>query len=72
MTTKTATLLVDRSTSRCSNCGKGAFPQDSHHTRISGYSAKAPCGAKFVAIKSEHSLVTPDRLRGIRPDLPLA
>ncbi|MFI1867391.1 hypothetical protein [Streptomyces jumonjinensis] len=71
MTTTTATLLVDRSTSRCSNCGKGAFPQDSHHTRISGYSSKAPCGAKFVAIKSENSAVTSAMLRALRSDLPV-
>ncbi|MET9142430.1 hypothetical protein [Streptomyces sp. NPDC004042] len=72
-----AVLLVSPYSTECSGCGKGASPQDTHHTEIVGYAygagpRPAGCGARFVAIAAKWSVVTSDALRRLRPDLPIS
>lgn len=74
-TVRTAVLMVDSSTTRCSRCGHGAFTQDTNHHRIaSGWSTldslDRPCGARFVAISTNRLEYTQEDLLRLRPDLP--
>jgi hypothetical protein len=72
MTELTAVLFINITDSRCGNCGKNTLPSATHHTDISGYSPKpgAGCGARFVATSSDYGLISDERLREMRPDLP--
>ncbi|MER8237443.1 hypothetical protein [Streptomyces sp. NPDC094049] len=76
---RTAILIVDRHSSRCSACKRLTFTVDTHHTRLAGTwngaddeSEEPGCGARYVAIRAAVEAVTPEILNRIRPDLPLA
>ncbi|MFJ6440239.1 hypothetical protein [Streptomyces sp. NPDC091649] len=70
----TATLVINRSDSYCDRCGKPTLPQRTHHTDISGWAPKpgGGCGARFTATRSDYRGITPNNLRDVRPDLPVA
>ncbi|MFJ6363486.1 hypothetical protein ACIQIE_20180 [Streptomyces globisporus] len=70
----TATLVINRSDSYCDGCQKPTLPQRTHHTDISGWAPKpgGGCGARFTATRSDYRSITPDELRDVRPDLPVA
>lgn len=71
---KTAVLIVSRSYSKCSNCGKETSPDEPSHTQVTGYTSGVACGATFTAITSD-TIRLDDRWRatlaGMRPDLPI-
>lgn len=71
----TATLIVDRSRSRCGNCGKGVLPSETHHKDITDWTPVpgGGCGARFVNMRFGYMPTEDDvrRLKAKRPDLPL-
>ncbi|MEV6676408.1 hypothetical protein AB0N09_05990 [Streptomyces erythrochromogenes] len=74
VTEVTATLLVDDFESRCGNCRKQTLLHGvTRHTDISGWRPKpgGGCGARFVNTASLSRAVSSDRLRELRPDLPV-
>lgn len=64
-----ARLEISGWSSRCSACGKGADPKETHHeTRLDyGQHDGKGCGALFVAVTSGYG---EDAARTLRPDLP--
>lgn len=70
---RTATLLVDRTSSTCGGCGKPTLPSAPTHANVSGYDPKpgGGCGARYTAIRSANRSVTEEHLRSLRPDLPV-
>lgn len=69
-------LIIDNWSSRCGACGKGAFPEDTHHIRAAGYTVKQPntegCGKKFTHVTSYYVSTQRDiraELEKQRPDL---
>lgn len=68
----TATLHVDLFHSWCGNCREHVMPKSATHAEGSGPQWGQPgCGSRFTAIAASHAAVTADRLREIRPDLPV-
>lgn len=75
----TATLIVSTTHSYCGHCRKNTLLRDgqgapvTHHVDVCGYSPKpgGGCGARFVDISTDCWGVSPERLREIRPDLPV-
>jgi hypothetical protein len=70
----TATLVINLLDSYCSHCRKPTLIRGvTHHTDISGYTPKpgGGCGARFVDTSSDYAAVTTERLRELRPDLPV-
>jgi hypothetical protein len=70
----TATLLVGDFQSRCGNCNKPTLLHGVHrHTDISGWRPQpgGGCGARFVDIATLSRAVPAERLRELRPDLPV-
>lgn len=72
-----ATLLVDRSSSRCSACGKGCDPHELTHATILTYgpmNGSPGCGARFDSIQAMYMLDghEDDDMHRLRPDLPAA
>lgn len=71
---ETATLIIDRSDTRCSNCRKSVSPYAETHETNLGYgpiNGTPGCGAKFIATASGY--VGPgisERIKEMRPDLP--
>lgn len=68
-----ATLIINRTDSRCGNCGKPVLMQASRHRDVSGWTPKpgGGCGARFVDTASDYPIIGPDELRAARPDLPV-
>jgi hypothetical protein len=70
-----AVLFINRSDSRCGHCGKGTLTNAKRHDWVAGYGdRKKGCGAMFVMTSSDYGrgVVSDERLREIRPDLPVA
>lgn len=70
----TATLIVNRSDSQCSHCGEPTLVTGvTHHVDVSGWAPEpgGGCGARFVDIAAGHGAVSRERLREMRPDLPV-
>lgn len=71
----TATLIIGGTSSRCGLCGEKASMDATHHTDVPGYpGSRQPgggCGARFVALDTDYAGVTAERLRELRPDLPV-
>ncbi|WP_030237573.1 hypothetical protein [Streptomyces sp. NRRL S-350] len=69
----TATLFINITDSRCGNCRKPTMPSDTHHRDISGWNRRpgGGCGARFINTASDYALVPAERLREMRPDLPV-
>jgi hypothetical protein len=68
-----ATLIINVTESRCGRCGKPVMMQASRHTDVSGWPGQpgGGCGARFVDTSTDYPMITPDRLRAARPDLPV-
>lgn len=63
------TLIINRSDSQCSNCGKGANPNAKHHTEVLGYGpASEGCGQLFTHVTSNYYGMR-DVCEVMRPDL---
>lgn len=57
-----ATIQIDRSSSRCLSCNKGASPSDPGHITIIGYGVPANtpgCGEPWTAVKLSYSKMLP-------------
>jgi len=67
-----ATLIINIWESKCSACGGGAvIEEESHHTRLPGYSQDSErkgCGAQFDSVSSDYEGME-DIVRRRRPDL---
>lgn len=67
-----ATLIVNRSDSRCGECGRGADPHQLRHDQVLGYytdeNRPEPCMALFDSIRSDYSDLKV-ALTAMRPDL---
>jgi hypothetical protein len=71
-----ATLYINKSESRCGNCGKGADPYEESHITLLGWFATNDkmhgCGAVFDMVDSDYvgmpGLVK--SIKDMRPDLP--
>jgi hypothetical protein len=72
MSDTTATLIIDRSSSVCSACGRGAKADETSHDSILGWSGQKPgCGATYTATASHYmGEQMADGIRAMRPDLP--
>lgn len=50
-----AQIIINRSESRCGNCGKGAFMEETGHNTIAGYNGGQPgCGAIWDSVSSDY------------------
>ncbi|MFI8459162.1 hypothetical protein [Kitasatospora sp. NPDC085464] len=69
----TATLIISRNSSRCSNCRRTALADQTIHDVIPGWGEPRPgCGARFTATTTDSpGMITPARLKAQRPDLPV-
>lgn len=67
----TAVLVISRSASLCTHCGRGCLPWETHHTTMAGYADydKPGCGAKFTAVSTNYFGLD-DAVKEMRPDLP--
>jgi hypothetical protein len=64
-----ATLLINRSDSKCFNCDKGARPSDKSHDEAIGWDGREPgCGIVWQYVSSEYGDMVED-VRDMRPDL---
>jgi hypothetical protein len=52
----TAVLVINRSNSLCTYCGRGCFPEEGYHYTLAGYKdhGKPGCGAKFIAVSTNY------------------
>lgn len=64
----TATLIVGRSSSKCSNCNKDADYNELTHEHTLGYFPGPGCGARFTKIISYY-VGTKEVTMALRPDL---
>jgi len=67
-----ATLIINRSSSKCSVCGKGADPNDKQHIKVLGYGDNLGegCGVTWTHVRTDY--VGPhveEATREMRPDL---
>lgn len=67
----TAVLVINRSDSLCTHCGRGCIPWETHHTTLTGYSdsGNPGCGAKFIAVSTNYYGMD-ESVKEYRPDLP--
>ena len=64
------TLIINRTDSRCGNCGLSADPDETHHNRVLGYNPGPGCGQRFVLLDSDYrGDGTPEAAQKMRPDL---
>lgn len=66
------TLIINRSDSRCGNCGRNANPNDLHHDEVNDWGRISEgCHQRYVLLASDY--YGPewfyDRLKAMRPDL---
>ena len=69
-----ATLIINRSDSRCGACNKGAYPQQTHHIDVAGWTPQrgGGCGAEFTEMTSDYiGLQQEQAMMSLRPDLDL-
>lgn len=70
-----ATLMIGLSSSTCSNCHRGCNPYESHHYTILSYNRalgnSSGCGARYTAMVGTYLDLTEDKLKRMRPDLPV-
>lgn len=63
------TLIINRSDSKCGNCGMGADPKETTHDTILGYGPfTVGCGERFVLVRSDYTGMQAACER-MRPDL---
>lgn len=65
------TLIINRSDSRCNNCGLGAIPTEEKHDQAIGYSIRgfqAGCGIRWEYVTSNYVGMS-EHVREMRPDL---
>jgi hypothetical protein len=65
------TLIINRSDTKCGNCGKGADPYAESHDVILGYppiGGGPGCGVRWAQVRSDYTGME-DRCREMRPDL---
>ena len=48
------TLIINRSDSRCGNCGRSADPKEPTHEKVLGYSPGEGCHQRFVLMDSDY------------------
>jgi len=60
------TLIINRSDSRCGNCGKSANPAEAKHDTVIGYNPGPGCGQRWVLVDTDYLGLDPTRTR---PDL---
>ena len=67
----TAVLVINRSDSLCTQCGRGCLPWEACHKTMAGYIDydKPGCGAKFIAVSTNYYGMD-DSVKQYRPDLP--
>lgn len=67
----TAVLVINRTDSLCTYCGKGCLPEETHHYTLAGYglSGQSGCGARFIAVGTNYYGMD-DSVQEMRPDLP--
>lgn len=67
-------LIVNRSSSKCASCGKGADPHDIAHNQVIGYDVAGEfvpgCGAVYTHVTTHYmGAEIAERVRQMRPDL---
>ena len=65
------TLIIDRWSSDCGSCGRGADLSETHHFTCLGYGDQPPgCGAEYLYLSSHYMGEEQERVcRELRPDL---
>lgn len=72
MTDRTATLVINRTSSYCEACGAGADPDQQAHNTVLSYSEEKeqPCRRVFTRVRSDYSgRRIRDAIMAARPDL---
>lgn len=65
-----ATLVINRSESKCAGCGLAAVWAEERHVTVPGYgSRKVGCGQFFTKLSTDY-VGMEDLVRLCRPDLP--
>lgn len=64
------TLIIDRFSSKCGNCGKGADPYEKRHEKQLGWGEHDPngCGVEWHYITSDYTDME-QHVSAMRPDL---
>lgn len=64
------TLIINRSESKCGNCGRPANPHETHHISVPSYqpSTSPGCGQRWVLARSDY-IGYDKTFASIRPDL---
>lgn len=64
------TLIIDRSSSSCGNCGRGCDPSERNHDTVYGYqhSGEPGCHYYYKYVTSNY-MISGDGLKEMRPDL---
>ncbi|MFB8243017.1 hypothetical protein ACFC58_41420 [Kitasatospora purpeofusca] len=70
-TEPTAVLIINPWESLCGRCGVPVLLSATHHTDESGVGPPEGCGARFTETGTEYANITIERLRQLRPDLPV-
>lgn len=73
-TTRVVALVIGRSTSSCSACGRSTLPHGDRHDAVSGWEARPGCGAVWTHVTTDcvgDGIEGPDgSAHAVRPDLP--
>lgn len=65
-----AVIIIGSSSSRCSACGRDAFPEEISHDAVSGYARTKGCGVRFTHVSGSGPHLMESAAK-MRPDLPL-